>query len=123
MDDAVLRAAGSGLPALRKISLDGCIRLTDDGIASLVGGGNRRKSKLEEINLSGCIALTDSALEHIGWLCPLLQVLRVWGCISIRGPGLVPLAAGCRALEKLVVFTGVFQVNSLLECIHEFRLR
>ena len=113
LDDAVLRAMGAALPALRSINLIRSSSVTDGGLAALLqqpmwqptGGAPR----LEKLHLCGCEELTDAALEVIGRHCPLLRELDIRLCPRIRGPGLEPLAGGCRELAKLYISASVVE--------------
>ena len=68
VSDHSLRSVGA-CTLLRSLSLAGCSRLTDDGVASLAS-----LSLLTELSLQGCTRLTGRALQHLERLTRLVSL-------------------------------------------------
>ena len=78
--------------SVRRISLSGCGRLTDRGLALIA----RRCPRLEELEVQWCAGVTNGGLLDLTQRCPGLHHLDVTGCpmvsaVSVqtqdRGPG------------------------------------
>eukprot|EP00761_Pharyngomonas_kirbyi_P001269 gb/GECH01001272.1/.p1 GENE.gb/GECH01001272.1/~~gb/GECH01001272.1/.p1 ORF type:complete len:760 (+),score=98.22 gb/GECH01001272.1/:1-2280(+) len=68
--DEAISAIGRHGSSLRKLSLSGCSRLTDDGIISL-----SRCQNLKDIDLSGIRCITDTSVIKLAQHCNLTRVL------------------------------------------------
>lgn len=86
------------LPALERISLRRCHRITDDGIIRLAGKFNN----LISLNLSGCVKLTDRCLHRMR--CEKLETLILKRCVALEGDFL----KGLLLLFGLMMFSDGF---------------
>ncbi|MQM13275.1 hypothetical protein Taro_046200 [Colocasia esculenta] len=88
--------------SMREVDLSGYKRITDWSVVALVGASGET---LNRITLRGCLKLTDRSLRVIGQLCPLLDELDLTGCRGIGDSGVAGLlargAGGGAALEVL----------------------
>lgn len=80
------------LPHLKRLSLTGCISLSDSWIKGLIYGDvdygvmapeTRVRSSLIHLNLSRCTALTAEALKYMRWVMPELQKLELAGLLEL----------------------------------------
>ncbi|ERN20242.1 F-box/LRR-repeat protein 12 [Amborella trichopoda] len=81
---------------LSSISLAGCTKLTDHGLASLSLNGSR----LQALCLDLCLGLTDSGVADISAGCPNLTYISLYRC-NITDTGLRVLAESCKSLEHV----------------------
>jgi hypothetical protein len=93
VSDRSLRAVGA-CTQLRSLSLAGCTRLTDEGLASLAS-----LSLLTELSLQGCVRLTGAATKHLGRLTKLVS-LDLSTCRGVTS--LAPLRSLAQ-LERLLL--------------------
>ncbi|KAF3491592.1 SCF E3 ubiquitin ligase complex F-box protein grrA [Arthroderma uncinatum] len=91
---------------IERLTLTGCVNLTDKGISDLVEG-NRQ---LQALDVSDLDALTDHSLNLVAGNCSRLQGLNITGCVNITDDSLVTLAQSCRQLKRLK-FNGVVQIT------------
>ena len=89
-------------PLLEKLGVDGCSKVTDDGIVKI----GEACPLLERLRAAGCGGarrpLTDASLRALA-LCPKLKTLDV-SRSAVGAPGLAALAAGCPDLVSLKLF-------------------
>ncbi len=92
LSDHGLAVLGKGIAPLTLISLRGCHRVTDDGVAALLAGG--LVNTLESIDLSGIAGLTDNAtLAIVRAQMRNLEELRFRGCSSVGDTSVISLAS------------------------------
>lgn len=92
ISDHGLTILGSGVAPLTMLSLRGCRRVTDDGIASLLAG--RLAATLASIDLSGIPTLTDKAtLAIVRGKVQVLEELRLRDCPLISDTTVISLAS------------------------------
>lgn len=88
VDDTFLELLPSKC-SLQTLDLHGCMEITDRGIIALA----KRCGKLRRLDLSALPFIGDEALKTLAQEAPKLTHLRLAGCVSITGTGLIALAA------------------------------
>ncbi|BBN12692.1 F-box and leucine-rich repeat protein 2/20 [Marchantia polymorpha subsp. ruderalis] len=83
-------------PQLKKLYLDRCYNITDDGLRS-VGFAS-----LELLSLYRC-NVSDIGLDYISRACPNLQVLNLSYCLNITDVGVSALGQGCLNLKEMII--------------------
>ncbi|CAM6043470.1 unnamed protein product [Sphagnum compactum] len=92
LSDHGLAVLGKGIAPLTLISLRGCHRVTDDGVAALLAGG--LVNTLESMDLSSIAGLTDNAtLAIVRAQMRNLEELRFRGCSCIGDTSVISLAS------------------------------
>ena len=89
LSDVELASCAGQLPiqplkGLTSIKLSGCGRITNAGLASLVGGC----AGLASVDLSGCDKITDAGLASLGGGCAGLTWINLSFCGIITDAGL-----------------------------------
>lgn len=112
--DQGLAVLGTGIAALSCLSLRGCHRLTDDGIASLLVGA--LAGTLESLDLSGNSELTDATtLSIVRGKLHLLQELRLRECPRIGDTSVISLASAFLK-DSNIGFGGALRLLDLWNC-------
>ncbi len=93
--DAHLRALPAGL---RRLTLDACHAVTDDGVKALAASCGKR---LELLSIYWNVKLTNSSAIALSLRCPSLTSLSLSGCTGIGASGVLSLASRCRRLTAL----------------------
>lgn len=88
----------STLPALRVLTLDGCIGITDAAFKDM----GKMKLNLEVLSLAGVHSITDAVLHDVGEQCGALTTLNVSNCVQVTSRGLVSVARGCKKLSSML---------------------
>ncbi|KAL3686954.1 hypothetical protein R1sor_013263 [Riccia sorocarpa] len=96
LSDSALTVLESKCPQLRKLYLDRCLSITDDGLGSL------GFSSLEFLSLYRC-NVSDSGLGHISKACPSLTGLNLSYCSSVTDAGISALGRGCLGLKYMSI--------------------
>jgi F-box and leucine-rich repeat protein GRR1 len=86
---------------IERLTLTGCVHLTDSGIIPLVQG-NR---SLLALDITGVHHISDATIKALANNCPRLQGLNVTGCANITDDSLVPLANSCKYLKRVSSLT------------------
>ena len=87
----------SGCKRIERLTLTGCIRLTDLSVAQLIEG-NRN---LLAIDISGLGSVTDRTLFSIADSCFKLQGLNITKCYKLTDDSLVAVARNCRRVKRV----------------------
>mmetsp|Transcript_6301 Transcript_6301/g.6851 ORF Transcript_6301/g.6851 Transcript_6301/m.6851 type:complete len:341 (+) Transcript_6301:240-1262(+) len=93
-DDSALQYLYSN--HLEEISLDYCLRITDETIINLA----KKCSGLKRISLQGCSQLTDRALLGLAMYRPKLEVINLQECTGISDAAVEAIASRCHATLK-----------------------
>lgn len=104
--DAAMIALAKHSRHLKKVNLNGCVKLTDVGIIALAEGS----PNLEIVDISNSDTYTDAAMIALGKHCPLLKIINLLTPISggneqLTDATMIALAEGCPSLE-MVILTG-----------------
>lgn len=92
VSDSGLSILGTGVAPLSSVSLRGCQRVTDSGIAALLAGS--LASTLESLDLSAIPSLTDNAtIAVVRGRMPVLVELRLRDCPLIGDTTVISLAS------------------------------
>ncbi|KAJ7547350.1 hypothetical protein O6H91_08G081800 [Diphasiastrum complanatum] len=91
VSDSGLRTLGTGITPLVSLSLRGCQRITDNGVAVLLTG--RIPQTLEAIDLSYILALTDTATLSLVRSRMQIAELRLRDCPHIGDTSVIALAS------------------------------
>ena len=86
-------------PALRKLNLGNCYRITSAGIRNLV----KHCKLLKELDLSGCMGIENDGFRVVGSSLSLLEVIRLSGCGQIQSSSLITIFEGCKMLYEVDV--------------------
>ena len=92
--DATIIALAEHCPALIRINVSYCMKLTDAAIIALA----EHCPALIDVNLGECCNLTDAAINALAEHCPALTGVNVSGCWSLTDAALIALAERCPAL-------------------------
>ncbi|CAK9216044.1 unnamed protein product [Sphagnum troendelagicum] len=112
LSDHGLDVLGKGIAPLTLISLRGCHRVTDNGVAALLAGG--LVNTLESMDLSGIAGLTDNAtLAIVRAKMQNLEELRFRGCSSVGDTSVISLAS---AHSKDTGHGGTLRLLDLWNC-------
>lgn len=91
---------------IERMTLTGCIRLTDSGLIALVSGNSHLYSL--DVSLPPQSSndglndhITEASIDAIAENCPRLQGLNISGCQRISNESLVRLAQHCRYLKRV----------------------
>ena len=82
---------------IERLTLTGCIKLTDRGVTSLVEGSKC----LLALDITGLDSVTDHTLLTVATHCPRLQGLNITDCSKITDESLVAVAHACRYLKRV----------------------
>ncbi|XP_037077796.1 F-box/LRR-repeat protein 7-like [Pollicipes pollicipes] len=115
------RQPGALCPAVLRVRLDGCSRLTDAGLAQLahrcpqlrrlelrltdgtLGLVAGRCPALRELSVADCPRITDVGVRRLAPLGPGLRHLSLAHCRTVSDAGVAQLALSCRRLRYLNV--------------------
>lgn len=92
------RDAAAGTPALERLGLQDCQRLTDEALRHAAAG----LPALASLNLSFCVSITDSGLKHVARMGSLRE-LNLRACDNVTDAGLAHLAEGGSRISSLDV--------------------
>ncbi|KAL2628891.1 hypothetical protein R1flu_013577 [Riccia fluitans] len=96
LSDSALPVLKSKCPQLKKLYLDRCLNITDDGLGSI------GFSSLELLSLYRC-NVSDSGLENISRACPSLKGVNLSYCSKITDTGISALGRGCLAIKYISI--------------------
>lgn len=82
---------------IERLTLTGCVRLTDQGVISLVEGSKC----LLALDITGLESVTDLSLRTVSENCPRLQGLNITDCSRVTDESLVAVAHACRFLKRV----------------------
>ncbi|XP_056138235.1 protein AMN1 homolog isoform X2 [Lampris incognitus] len=86
-------------PRLKTLLLDGCQRITSEGVITLVSSC----PSLQKFILENCVGVTDEAVRALAHNCRDLEVLCLRGCSTIGDGALLALAENCRLLHTVLL--------------------
>ncbi|PKI55277.1 F-box/LRR-repeat protein 12 [Punica granatum] len=81
---------------LRSLSLSGCTKLPDSGLAQLQFSGH----DLRALHMDCCFGITDNGISLISTSCPNLAVISLYRC-NVTDAGLEALACSCLGLRDV----------------------
>lgn len=84
---------------LERLTLQGCSKLTDDALETVLGHGNM--PELVALDLTNVRLLTDVTISALAVGCPRLQGLNLTGCGAVTDEGIVKVAENCRLLRRV----------------------
>ncbi|KAJ0980634.1 hypothetical protein J5N97_008889 [Dioscorea zingiberensis] len=93
-----LAAIASGCPKLEAVDLSHCVGVGDREAAALAGVPG-----LKELKLDKCLKVTDVGLAKVAVGCPGLETLGIKWCLEISDVGIELLVKKCRELKDLDV--------------------
>ncbi len=82
---------------IERLTLTGCIKLTDGGVCSLINGSR----SLLALDITGLDAITDHTLKAVSGNCGRLQGLNITDCSKVTDESLVAVAENCRFLKRV----------------------
>ena len=82
---------------IERLTLTGCIQLTDDGVCSLIYGSR----SLLALDITGLESITDHTLGAVAENCGRLQGLNITDCHKVTDESLVKVAEHCHFLKRL----------------------
>jgi hypothetical protein len=97
VDNAQLISIANGLLQLQSLNIDGCSKITDEGIRAVASGLPR----LQSLNIEYCDNITDEGIRALANGLPQLQSLTINDCGNITDEGISALANGCTQLHSL----------------------
>lgn len=84
---------------LERLTLQGCSKLTDDALETVLGHGNM--PDIVALDLTNVKLLTDVTISAIAIGCPRLQGLNLTGCSRLTDEGVVKVAECARLLRRV----------------------
>lgn len=82
---------------IERLTLTGCVQLTDEGVCSLVYGSR----SLLALDITGLDSITDHTLKAVSENCGRLQGLNITDCSKVTDDSLVEVAEHCHFLKRL----------------------
>ena len=82
---------------IERLTLTGCIKLTDGGVCSLIYGSK----SLLALDITGLEAVTDHTLKAVSENCGRLQGLNITDCSKVTDDSLVAVAENCHFLKRV----------------------
>ena len=82
---------------IERLTLTGCIKLTDGGVCSLIYGSK----SLLALDITGLDAVTDHTLKAVSENCGRLQGLNITDCSKVTDDSLVAVAENCHFLKRV----------------------
>lgn len=82
---------------IERLTLTGCIKLTDGGVCSLVDGSR----SLLALDITGLDSITDHTLKAVSENCGRLQGLNITDCSKVTDGSLVAVAENCHFLKRV----------------------
>jgi hypothetical protein len=95
-DEEVTKWAQEAGSSARNVSLAGCNKVTDAGIANLA----RSCPGLTEVALGGCTKVTDTSIAVLARSCPGLAVVKLYNS-QVTDAGIADLARSCAGLTDI----------------------
>lgn len=84
---------------IERLTLTGCIRLTDSGVCALIDGSKA----LLALDVTGLSAITDHTLKAVAGNCGRLQGLNITDCSKVTDESLVSVAENCHFLKRVSI--------------------
>ena len=82
---------------IERLTLTGCIQLTDQGVCSLIHGSR----SLLALDITGLDSITDHTLRAVSENCGRLQGLNITDCSKVMDDSLVAVAEHCHFLKRV----------------------
>lgn len=82
---------------IERLTLTGCVKLTDGGVCSLVDGSKA----LLALDITGLDSITDHTLKAVSENCGRLQGLNITDCSKVTDDSLVAVAENCHFLKRV----------------------
>ena len=82
---------------IERLTLTGCVRLTDGGVCSLINGSK----SLLALDITGLDSITDHTLMAVAANCLRLQGLNISDCTKVTDDSLVLIAENCHYLKRV----------------------